>query len=252
MELIENINYGAESVDERLTRNKERFSEIRKRSHTKYHTETSELVKNTKVIEDGTVYLKDIDIKQETRLIASDPIQVALTLGIIFNHKTAILNFADIMDVGGLVFEGSIGTEAEYCRVTNLYESLSSGVAINGFYERSRKSTTSSIVLYSPTTAIIRSELADEWFDEPEFVDFISIADAESEELLISRLKSAAGVVLNEGIQLLVISITSKEQAMCVRSVLSQYKICPKIAFVCSDIDTYNEVEEILGDSYGK
>ena len=102
--------------------NIEIFEQTREFSSSILYTETMNLKKNTEVIVDGSVYLKDTGRNQVIEVINID------TVSAIQRYKgvshIAALSFADALEAGGLVWEGESTFEEHLCRCSNLYESL--------------------------------------------------------------------------------------------------------------------------------
>ena len=102
------------------------FKDTREKSNDIYKSVTEQLLRDTKVYKYPS--LLNIEGKkkstfQHLSLIDNDTITTAYRF-INTYQKVAVLNFADAIQPGGLVFEGAKTQEENICRRTNLYESL--------------------------------------------------------------------------------------------------------------------------------
>lgn len=86
--------------------------------------------------------------------------------------RIAALNFADAVDIGGMVWEGALTQEECLCRSSNLYLGLELAIE---FYDKNNYYTGGNKIVYNKEVKFFRdSEL--EWVKEPVSVDIISCA----------------------------------------------------------------------------
>lgn len=76
-------------------------------------------------------------------------------------YRTAILNFADAITPGGLVLVGGTTQEENICRCSNLYEALTIGSCMQGYYRANAKTHGSVYldkVIYSADVTVFRDD----------------------------------------------------------------------------------------------
>lgn len=112
--------------------NIEIFKDTRELSKGRFAEETAKAIKGISVKAD---LFKNIDslpeVNQKVKVISSGTIQAAINNR---RGRTAILNFADALEPGGMVLQGENTQEECICRCSNLYECLILGVAHSEYY----------------------------------------------------------------------------------------------------------------------
>lgn len=155
--------------------NIEIFKDTRELSRGRFVEKTAKAIKGTSVKAD---LFKNIDslpeVNQKVKVISSGTIQAAIN-----NHRgrTAILNFADALEPGGMVLQGENTQEECICRCSNLYECLISGVVYSEYYQYNASLNNGGIasnrIIYSEDVTIFKDEDYN-LLDEPFKVDVIT------------------------------------------------------------------------------
>jgi uncharacterized protein (TIGR02452 family) len=115
------------------------------------------------------------------------------------NHRVAILNFADALEPGGLVFYGATTQEEDICRCTNLYPCLTKDICKEQYYDYNAKYceiTDSAIytdaLIYSKDVRILRDSHTYAELTDAIYIDVITCpapACSVSESVLIQRIR---------------------------------------------------------------
>lgn len=186
-------------------------------STSKYKAETNELINNgTFVYSTNNLCVEKKPFLGDFAIIDMDSISAVIKYKLETNQKTVLLNFADASVPGGLVKSGA-GTQEEcICRCTNLYQSLTSQKAKEGYYDYNKMHS----IVGKYTDALIYSE------------DVVCFKDAKYE-------------LLDSPVFLDVITCPAPSIAMPIKEALSVYK--PRIKKIIFSAINHNAKNLILG-----
>lgn len=220
------------------------FNDTMQIINSKYYLSNKKLVESTKVYVDGTNHL--IPFTDSSRYLPSKlqtPIKTFLDcstvsagiIGVDKGYKTAILNFADGFEKGGLVLKGAPTQEESICRCSNLYLSLCSPQAEKEYYDFNRKNNTASDrLIYSPDVTFVKNGEY-ETLKHPVRMDVIScpapMGHEATEDILKHRMKCIVGAAIDNGIECLVLGAwgcgvfgnSPEIVAKCFKAVLADY-----------------------------
>lgn len=240
------------------------FEETRDLSRTIYREETARAVKNTKVIVNGSVLLKEQGNKKQVIEVVNDDM-VDFLENIRGSFKVAVLNPADPYDAGGLVFSGESTLEEHLCRASNLYETLNRGDCYKFYYKYNRElggEVFSDRIIYSPRVAFFKDSKYN-ILPIPVLTDVITIpfplGCAATDNILIQRIKCIIGTAYNHGITHLVLCAigcgafgnSPLQVANAFKTVLDEYKLFDKVSFVIKETpgvvdNNYNIFKEVF------
>ena len=252
-----------------LEENIQVFEDTRQRSQGIYFMETDELIKNT-IVWDGAEKLKPIEAdKQEIEFVNEFTVNTGI------NHAnqgyhTAVLNFADALEPGGLVLDGATTQEESICRATNLYETLISDNCMRDYYKFNRKfdcDTFSSRMIYSKDVLVFKND-DHELLERPVKFDVITIPAplgyVATYDIYLERIKCMLNVANYKKVDCLVLGAWGcgcfdnpiDEVAKAFAEVLSEHNYCKKVVFAIrgtSDRDkTYDLFKETFNKYYRK
>lgn len=232
--------------------NIEIFEQTREFSSSILYAETLNLKKNTEVIVDGSVYLKDTGRNQVIEVVNID------TVSAILDNKgvshIAALNFADALEAGGLVFEGEVTQEECLCRCSNLYESLILESCTRDYYCYNwhlGNNIYSDRLIYSPDVTFFKDA------DYRPITDFIKCdvvscpapIACEDEKVFIQRIKCILGVAQYKGVDTLFLGSWGCGAfnnnpimvANAFKQVLNEYKCFDKVVFAIKATPNIND-----------
>lgn len=249
---------------ELLHRNIEAFQHTRNYSNNELSEQTAKLIDNTKVIVDGSIYLKDcIKKTQRIGVAQSDTVNYLIHNN---NCKTAVLSFADALEVGGLVLQGEPTQEEHLCRCSNLYESISKKDCIEQYYcynYNNYRDTYTDRLIYSKGVTFFKDE--DYELCDSVVADVITcpapLGNVATEDTLIRRIKCIIGSAYHNGVSQLILGAwgcgafgcNSYTVARAFKKVLDDYSIFNKVVFVIKETplvsdDNYKVFKEVLLD----
>lgn len=140
------------------------FKDTRNVSKVKYGDWTKQLIRNTRVYNSTKSLVKDAPYSMTSVKFTSGG-----TAGTAYsyrnsNRRVAMLNFANPTTPGGGVEGGSTAQEENLCRCTNLYESLTSKIALNRYYKANMDDikgwgADNARLIYSPDVVIFKNDV---------------------------------------------------------------------------------------------
>lgn len=232
--------------------NIEIFEQTREFSSSILYAETLNLKKNTEVIVDGSVYLKDTGRNQVIEVVNID------TVSAILDNKgvshIAALSFADALEAGGLVFEGEVTQEECLCRCSNLYESLILESCTRDYYCYNwhlGNNIYSDRLIYSPNVTFFKDEnynpITD--FIKCDVVSCPAPIACEDEKVFIQRIKCILGVAQYKGVDTLFLGSWGCGAfnnnpimvANAFKQVLNEYKCFDKVVFAIKATPNIND-----------
>lgn len=130
-------------------------------------------------------------------------------------YRVAMLNFANALTPGGGVLSGSSAQEENICRCTNLYESLTTPIAIARYYNRNEQMLKvepryTDTLVYSPGVIIFKDDI-DYKRIPPLLVDVITCpapmggATDKMEDLLKRRMEGIVKSAIYHGVDVLIL-----------------------------------------------
>lgn len=227
------------------------FDDTRKLSLGKFNTFTTNAIKNTEVVVDGSVFLSNVSkVAQEVSFNYSGSVKAALDLA--GHGKVAVLNFADAYCPGGLVLAGAITQEEGICRSSNLYETLIQPKCMRDYYEYNSslvddvKQWASDRLIYSKDVLLFKDEEYN-LLDTPVKVDIItSPAPIECDDISVfeRRIKCIVGSAYLNGVDVLVLGKwgcgafrnSAKLVSRAFKTVLDEYKLFKMVVFALYDL----------------
>ena len=138
------------------------FEDTISKYKTTYVNETTELRNNNTEIYD---VVRDIDFTPNPHMtvrVENDGTVSAGSKSAIRGRKTAILNFADGIEPGGLVLVGETTQEENICRCSNLYASLTTEKAYNEYYKVNAKAVSgvyTDRIIYSKDVTFFKDDV---------------------------------------------------------------------------------------------
>lgn len=164
---------------------------------TKYKNATTELcTKGTKIyrsIDEPWLEIRDSHIE----VINGDTVETGRKFACDSDKTTAILNFADALTPGGLVWSGASTQEEHICRCSNLYASLTTPQANERYYKINSVFLPSGVytdnIIYSTDVLFFRSGKDYRFLDDPYTMDVIT-CPAPSARL---SAKNAQSIIFN-------------------------------------------------------
>lgn len=216
------------------------------------YTETMDLKQNTEVIVDGSIYLKDLKKTQIIKVINIDTVRAILNTK--RGSHIAVLNFADAVEAGGLVWEGESTQEEHLCRCSNLYKSLKQDICRRDYYDYNWNlgdNIFSNRIIYSPNVTFFKDEnynpITD--FIKCDVVSCPAPIACEDEKVFIQRIKCILGVAQYKGVDTLFLGSWGCGAfnnnpimvANAFKQVLNEYKCFDKVVFAIKATPNIND-----------
>ena len=219
---------------------------------TTYAKETKELkTVNTKVYTEQPLSITPIVNSDMCIAVVSDG-TVNAGKGLVdkFGTKTAILNFADAIEPGGLVLYGETTQEENICRCSNLYASLTTDIAYGGYYNYNSSlgsSVYSDRVIYSKNVLFFKDDTS--YTDvKPYKMDVITcpaplgrrfVDEIEEHDILYKRIVHILEVAIDNDVKNLVLGAwgcgafgqNPKIVSKCFKEALAQYNCFDRVVF---------------------
>jgi len=229
-------------------------------SKTIYKDETRKSMKETEVIINGADFLTKgyKNKKQSIRIINKG--SVATILGVVTPSRVAVLNFADALTPGGLVWEGELTQEEDLCRCSNLYPCISQGKVFDDYYGYNRSLENdiySDRLIYSSDVLFFKDE--DYWCipirTKCDVITCPAPVECSDKQVFINRIKCIIGAAYSKGVGTLVLgkfgcgAFSNDPQlvATAFKEVLDEYKLFDVVYFpVFDDSESSDIFEEVL------
>lgn len=228
-------------------------------SKTIYKDETEDAMKNTELIIDGASLLKEKgDKEQEIRVIHKG--SVSVVEGVVTPSRVAVLNFADALTPGGLVWEGELTQEEDLCRCSNLYPCISQEKVFDDYYGYNRSLENdiySDRLIYSKDVLFFKDE--DYWCipirTKCDVITCPAPVECSDKQVFINRIKCIIGAAYSKGVGTLVLgkfgcgAFSNDPQlvATAFKEVLDEYKLFDVVYFpVFDDSESSDIFEEVL------
>lgn len=168
-----------------------------------YEKETKEAMKNTEIIINGASLLREKGNKaQSIRVIHKGSVPVIQ--GVVTPSRVAVLNFADALTPGGLVFEGVETQEEDLCRCSNLYPCISQGKVFDDYYGYNRSlenDVYSDRLIYSKDVLFFKDE--DYWCipirTKCDVITCPAPIECSDKQVFINRIKCIIGSTYSKG-----------------------------------------------------
>lgn len=224
-----------------------------------YEKETKEAMKNTEVIINGASLLREKGHKeQKIRVIHKGSVQTIE--GVVTPSRIAVLNFADALTPGGLVFEGELTQEEDLCRCSNLYPCISQGKVFDDYYGYNRSLENdiySDRLIYSKDVLFFKDE--DYWCipirTKCDVITCPAPVECSDKQVFINRIKCIIGSAYSKGVDTLVLgkfgcgAFSNDPQlvATAFKEVLDEYKLFDVVYFpVFDDSESSDIFKEVL------
>lgn len=228
-------------------------------SNSFYKDETEDAMKNTELIIDGASLLKEKgDKEQEIRVIHKG--SVSVVEGVVTPSRVAVLNFADALTPGGLVFEGELTQEEDLCRCSNLYPCISQEKVFDDYYGYNRSLENdiySDRLIYSKDVLFFKDE--DYWCipirTKCDVITCPAPVECSDKQVFVNRIKCIIGAAYSKGVGTLVLgkfgcgAFSNDPQlvATAFKEVLDEYKLFDVVYFpVFDDSESSDIFEEVL------
>lgn len=224
-----------------------------------YEKETKEAIKNTEVIIDGASLLREKGNKEQ-KIRVTRKGSVPVIEGVVTPSRVAVLNFADALTPGGLVFEGVETQEEDLCRCSNLYPCISQDKVFDDYYGYNRSLENdiySDRLIYSKDVLFFKDE--DYWcIPIKTKCDVITCpAPVECNDINIfkQRIKSIIGAAYKAGVDRLILGKWGTGSfgndpvlvATAFKEVLDEYKLFDVVYFPLFDDSESSDIfQEIL------
>lgn len=224
-----------------------------------YENETKEAMKNTEVIINGASLLREKGNKaQNIRVIHKGSVPVVE--GVVTPSRVAVLNFADALTPGGLVWEGESTQEEDLCRCSNLYPCISQDKVFNDYYGYNRSLENdiySDRLIYSKDVLFFKDE--DYWCipikTKCDVITCPAPVECSDKQVFINRIKCIIGAAYFKGVDTLVLGKwgtgafgnDSYLVATAFKEVLDEYKLFDVVYFpVFDDSESSDIFKEVL------
>lgn len=224
-----------------------------------YEKETKEAMKNTEVIINGASLLREKGNKEQ-KIRVTHKGSVPVIEGVVTPSRVAVLNFADALTSGGLVFEGVETQEEDLCRCSNLYPCISQGKVFDGYYGYNRSLENdiySDRLIYSKDVLFFKDE--DYWCipikTKCDVITCPAPVECSDKQVFINRIKCIIGAAYYKGVGTLVLgkfgcgAFNNDPQlvATAFKEVLDEYKLFDVVYFpVFDDSESSDIFKEIL------
>lgn len=228
-----------------------------------YENETKEAMKNTEVIINGASLLREKGNKEQ-KIRVTHKGSVPVIEGVVTPSRVAVLNFADALTPGGLVWEGESTQEEDLCRCSNLYPCISQDKVFNDYYGYNRSLENdiySDRLIYSKDVLFFKDE--DYWCipikTKCDVITCPAPVECSDKQVFINRIKCIIGAAYSKGVETLVLGgwgtgafgNDSRLVATAFKEVLDEYKLFDIVyfPFKCSETDpsnNYKVFKEVL------
>lgn len=228
-----------------------------------YEKETKEAMKNTEVIINGASLLREKGNKEQ-KIRVTHKGSVSVIEGVVTPSRVAVLNFADALTPGGLVFEGVETQEEDLCRCSNLYPCISQGKVFDDYYGYNRSLENdiySDRLIYSKDVLFFKDE--DYWCipikTKCDVITCPAPVECSDKQVFINRIKCIIGAAHYKGVDTLILgswgcgAFSNDPQlvATTFKEVLDEYKLFDVVyfPFKCSETDpsnNYKVFKEVL------
>lgn len=224
-----------------------------------YEKETKEAMKNTEVIINGASLLREKGNKaQSIRVIHKGSVQTIE--GVVTPSRIAVLNFADALTPGGLVFEGVETQEEDLCRCSNLYPCISQDKVFDDYYGYNRSlenDVYSDRLIYSKDVLFFKDE--DYWCipirTKCDVITCPAPVECSDKQVFINRIKCIIGSAYSKGVDHLILGKFGcgafgndpRLVATTFKEVLDEYKLFDVVYFpVFDDSESSDIFKEVL------
>lgn len=227
--------------------------------NTAYKNDTAEAMRNTEVIINGASLIKEKGNKEQNiRVVTAG--SVSVVEGVVTPSRVAVLNFADALTPGGLVWEGELTQEEDLCRCSNLYPCISQEKVFDGYYGYNRSLENdiySDRLIYSSDVLFFKDE--DYWCipirTKCDVITCPAPVECSDKQVFINRIKCIIGAAYSKGVGTLVLgkfgcgAFSNDPQlvATAFKEVLDEYKLFDVVYFpVFDDSESSDIFEEVL------
>lgn len=208
-----------------------------------YEKETKEAIKNTEVIINGASLLREKGNKEQ-KIRVTHKGSVPVIEGVVTPSRVAVLNFADALTPGGLVWEGEITQEEDLCRCSNLYPCISQDKVFDDYYGYNRSLENdiySDRLIYSKDVLFFKDE--DYWCipikTKCDVITCPAPVECSDKQVFINRIKCIIGAAYSKGVDTLVLGAwgtgafgnDSYLVATAFKEVLDEYKLFDVVYF---------------------
>lgn len=224
-----------------------------------YEKETKEAMKNTEVVINGASLLREKGNKaQSIRVIHKGSVQTIE--GVVTPSRVAVLNFADALTPGGLVFEGVETQEEDLCRCSNLYPCISQDKVFDDYYGYNRSLENdiySDRLIYSKDVLFFKDE--DYWCipirTKCDVITCPAPIECSDKQVFVNRIKCIIGSAYSKGVDHLILGKFGcgafgndpRLVATTFKEVLDEYKLFDVVYFpVFDDSESSDIFEEVL------
>ena len=228
-------------------------------SNSIYKDDTEDAMKNTEVIINGASLLREKGHKkQKVRVIHKG--SVSVVEGVVSFGRVAVLNFADALTPGGLVFEGVCTQEEDLCRCSNLYPCISQKKVFDDYYGYNRSLENdiySDRLIYSKDVLFFKDE--DYWCipirTKCDVITCPAPIECSDKQVFINRIKCILGSAYSKGVDHLILGKFGTGAfgndpvlvATAFKEVLDEYKLFDVVYFpVFDDSESSDIFEEVL------
>lgn len=224
-----------------------------------YEKETKDAMKNTEVIINGASLLREKGNKaQSIRVIHKGSVPVIQ--GVVSFGRIAVLNFADALTPGGLVFEGVCTQEEDLCRCSNLYPCISQEKVFDDYYGYNRSfgnDIYSDRLIYSKDVLFFKDE--DYWCipirTKCDVITCPAPVECSDKQVFVNRIKCILGSAYSKGVDHLILGKFGcgafgndpRLVATAFKEVLDEYKLFDVVYFpVFDDSESSDIFREVL------
>lgn len=255
---------GEDILTANLARNVDIFEETRDFSRGIYYKESMEAFKSTEVFKDSSIFLEEIEPKEQVIEVVNIGTVDAILGNQIRGTHLAALNFADAYCPGGLVWHGEETQEECLCRCSSLYECLNKDECQYNYYNYNQNLGSglfSDRLIYSENVPFFRDENY-KMIVSPAYCDIVSCPAplaCKDCDVLIKRIKCIIGSAYNKGVDTVILGSWGCGAfgnnpylvAIAFKTVLEEYKIFDKVIFAIRETEgvsdnNYNIFKEVL------